>query len=120
MHHGAEQRRRFWLGARCTAMVVVLGLAIWGTRGAVAAGTLGLIATGLQLAAAQVMVRTGVKPSVDHLAVYVMGMLLRVLGVVTLYALVTRWPGTFGALPCAMGYLGTVLPLLYLETRLSR
>jgi hypothetical protein len=66
------------------------------------------------------MYRTGITPSVDRLGVYGLGMVLRFMGVASIWLLVTRRPGLYAIWPSAMGYLGAVLPLLYVETRLSR
>lgn len=84
------------------------------------AAAAGAVATGMQLLAARIMWRTGVVPSVDHLKVYGMGVVLRALGVGVLAALLMGLPRHFLPAASAVGYLGTVLPLLYLETRLSR
>lgn len=66
------------------------------------------------------MARTGYPAGPDHLKVYVIGVLLRLVGVLMFAIAVTMDPGHFPALPSALGYLGTVLPLLYLETQLTR
>ncbi len=79
--------------------------------------TFALVATALQLLAARLIRRTGQEASVDRLAVYGIGMLLRIAGVVILGVVVTQDRNLFPPLPAALGYLGTVLPLLYLETR---
>ena len=74
----------------------------------------------MQLFAVRMMARTGAEASVDHLRVYVAGLGFRLMGVVLLGVVVTLDRTTFPPLASATGYLGTVLPLLYLETRLSR
>lgn len=102
------------------AAVAVAGALIDGTRGAADAAAAGAIATGMQVLAARVMWRTGVVPSVDHLKVYGMGVVLRALGVAVLAMLLIAFPRLFLPAASVVGYLGTVLPLLYLETRLSR
>lgn len=120
MTHAGEQLRRLNTGLMAMAATTLLAWTLWGESGLVGGLTFGLIATALQLLAARAMRRTGVTPSVDHMSVYGMGMLLRAMGVVALYALVSKYPTRFEAGPSAVGYLGAVLPLLYLETRLSR
>ncbi len=102
------------------AAVAVAGALIDGARGAGNAAAAGAIATGMQMLAARVMWRTGVVPSVDHLKVYGMGVVLRALGVGVLATLLIAFPRLFLPAASVVGYLGTVLPLLYLETRLSR
>ncbi len=120
MTRGAEQRRRAaWGAAAAIVMTAGAGL-VWGVRSAVAAAVLGVIATLLQMLAARAMARTGIPAALDHLKVYLMGVLLRLLGVVVLAIAVVLDRTIFPPLAAAAGYLGTVLPLLYLETRLSR
>lgn len=98
----------------------VVAFGIWGSVAAMAALMFGLIATLLQLLAARQMARTGRPAELDHLKVYLIGVVLRFGGVLILGLLATFSPRLFPPLPSALGYLGTVLPLLYLETRLTR
>jgi len=109
--------RRLAVGLGASLVWASLAAGIWGRQGAFAALTFGLVATGLQLLAARLIRRTGHEASVDRLAVYGIGMLLRITGVVILGVAVTQDRNLFPPLPAALGYLGTVLPLLYLETR---
>jgi hypothetical protein len=100
--------------------MMVVGAVIGGARGAVSAGVLGAVAIAIQLLAARMMYRTGIAPTVDHLKVYGAGVVMRALGVAVLAVLTLRFPQQFPPAPSVVGYLGTVLPLLYLETRLPR
>ena len=50
--------------------------------------------------------------------VYGIGVVLRMLGVLIIAVLVVRDAEHFPPWPTALGYLGVILPLLYLETRL--
>lgn len=100
--------------------MTVVAVVLWGRRAAVPAATFGGVATLLQLVAARAMARTGVPAAVDHPRIFAAGMLLRMLGVVVLGVVVSRDPVAFPPLPSALGYLGTVLSLLFLETRLER
>jgi hypothetical protein len=120
MTQRGEQRRRLVWGAVCAIAVSGAALAIWGRRGVIGAATFAAVATGLQLLAAQLMARTGKPAALDHLTVYVIGVFLRLLGVVLFGVAVALCRGTFAPWPSALGYLGTVLPLLYLETKLGR
>ncbi|MGH7593212.1 MAG: hypothetical protein ACRELE_05110 [Gemmatimonadales bacterium] len=115
----SDQARRLGWGAACTALATVLAALIWGGSAMVAAVVFGATATGLQMLAASAMARTGVQASLDHLRVYAIGVVLRLSGVVFLGIAVTLDRATFAPLPSALGYVGTVLPLLYLETRLA-
>jgi hypothetical protein len=116
----AEQRHRLIWGAVCTLVTSVVAVAVWGRGAVVGAATFGATATGVQLLAAQLMARTGKPAALDHLTVYVIGVFLRLLGVVMLGVAVSVNRLAFPPLPSALGYLGTILPLLYLETKLGR
>ncbi len=116
----ASQRARLLVGLGSTGLVMGIAAMIWGRPALTGAATFGLVATGIQILAARVMARTGVTPSLDNLRVYGMGVLFRLTGVIILGVTVALDRTTFAPLASATGYLGTVLPLLYLETRLSR
>jgi MFS family permease len=116
---GAQGRRLVW-GAGCTAVVGVVADLVWGRTGGLAAAAFGGVATAVQFTAARLMARTGRNASVDHVRVYVAGVGVRLLGILVLGVVVSLDRRTFPPVPSAAGYLGTVLPLLYLETRLSR
>jgi hypothetical protein len=95
-------------------------LAIWGPRAVIGAAAFAAVATAVQLLAAQLMARTGKPAALDHLTVYVIGVFLRLLGVVMFGVAVALDRATFAPWPSALAYLGTILPLLYLETKLGR
>lgn len=116
----AEQLSRLRLGAISTALLALLSGAIWGRQGAIATGCFGAVATGVQLVAAQVMARQGGPVGVDRLKVYIIGVLLRLVGVAVMGGAIALDRNRFPAGPTAMGYVGAILPLLYLETRLTR
>jgi hypothetical protein len=81
----------------------------------------GLLATTIQFVAAK---QTAKVPREADFAAFAKGwaagMGLRVLGVVVLAVVCSTWPGTFPAIGAAIGYLGVLLPLLFLETRVPR
>lgn len=116
----SDQARRLGWGAACTVAATALALLIWGRSALIGAAAFGAVATALQLLAARAMARTGIPAAPDHLKVYAIGVVLRMSGVALLGVAVSLDRATFLPLPCALGYLGTVLPLLYLETRLAR
>ena len=101
-------------------VVGVVGWVVWGRAGAVAAASFALVATALQLLAARLVRRVGGEASIDRPALDGIGVLLRIMGVVIFAVAVTIDPMRFPPLPAAMGYLGAVLPLLYMETRPRR
>jgi hypothetical protein len=65
------------------------------------------------------MARTGKPAAPDHVKVYAIGVILRLCGVILLGLAMANDPVNFPPLPSVLGYTGTVLPLLYLETRLA-
>jgi hypothetical protein len=89
-----------------------------GVAGATGAASAGLVATLLSLLALRLVKRTGREPTVDQLMVYGIGVVLRMLGVLIIAVLVVKDAERFPPWPTALGYLGVILPLLYLETRL--
>ncbi len=120
MAQRTEQRRRLVWGAVCTLVTSGVAIAVWGRGVLIGTAAFGTLATGLQLLAAQLMARTGKPAALDHLTVYVIGVFLRLLGVVLFGVAVALDRATFAPWPTALGYLGTILPLLYLETKLGR
>lgn len=106
------------VGAVATALVAAVAWLTGGTAGATGAATAGLVATLLSLLALRLVTRTGREPTVDQLMVYGIGVVLRMLGVLIIAVLVVRDAEHFPPWPTALGYLGVILPLLYLETRL--
>ncbi len=113
------QLQRLRLGAVMTVAVGTLAALIWGMVGLVAAAVFGGVATGIQLLAARWSRLTGRRATPDQLAIYLIGMVLRIVGVVLIGVAVTTDRATFPPGPAAMGYLGTLLPLMWLETRLA-
>ncbi len=108
-----------WGGIAALAMAGLCGVLL-GVPAARAALVMGGVALGLQLLGERLVRRTGQRPTVDNLAVYAIGFGLRVVGIVVLGILVTVRRELFPPVPSAVGYLGTVIPLLYLETRRRR
>ncbi|MGH7522728.1 MAG: hypothetical protein ACREK8_00265 [Gemmatimonadales bacterium] len=114
------QRTRIGWGLACAVLMTALALVVWGGHAALAAAVFGGVAIVMQLLAAWLPGRSGTEITLDHLKVYAAGVATRMLGVVLLAVAVSRDRATFAPWPSALGYLGTVLPLLYLETRLAR
>lgn len=79
---------------------------------------LGWLATGIQMLAPR-MVRRWAPDRSNVTRTYAVGMALRVVGVMVLGVLITIDSGMFPPGPAALGYLGVLLPLLWLETRLA-
>jgi hypothetical protein len=111
--------RRLRLGLAATAAITGLAWLLWGPAAVTAALVFGLLATAIQIVAARMATRLGSPATPDHLRVYVLGMGLRILGVAAIAAAVTFDRATFPPGAAALGYLGTLLPLMWLETRLA-
>ncbi|MBI2615457.1 MAG: hypothetical protein HYW52_07270, partial [Gemmatimonadetes bacterium] len=80
----------------------------------------GLLATALQLVAAALVRPALGGPFAALVRRWGMGMGLRLAGVVLFAALATLDRELFPPLPSALGYVGVVVPLLFLETRLLK
>lgn len=108
------------VGVGLTALTAAVAWVVWGPGAVFAAGSFGLLATGLQLVAVA-LVRPALGGSFAALVRrWGMGMGLRLLGVVLFAALVALERELFPPLPSALGYVGVVVPLLFLETRLLK
>ncbi len=105
------------VGVVATAVMAAVAWLTSGAAGATGAATAGLVAIALSLLAVRLVGRTGREPTIDQLMVYGIGVVLRMLGVLIIAVLVLRSPERFPPLPTALGYLGVILPFLYLETR---
>lgn len=79
-----------------------------------------LVALAMQGTAELVMRRLGRVPTIDRLGLYAVGVVLRFLGVLLVALLVVLDRERFPPMPTALGYLGVILPLLYMETRRRR
>ena len=107
------------------ALTAVAGGAAWAwsRSGTVAmtAVVFGLLATKLQYLAGLVTGKVAKDaPFKEFVKGWGTGMGLRLLGVVILAVVCSAWPAQFPAVGAAIGYLGVVIPLLFLETRSSR
>ncbi len=101
-------------------MVVGISVAVWGREGLVGALSFGCLALGIQIVAVSILKKAwaGKFPSV--LEKFVIGMALRLAGVVTLAVVVSLRPEVFLPLPSALGFLGVLIPLLYMELKLVK
>jgi hypothetical protein len=103
-----------------SAGVTALAWLLWGSVGAKSALLFGAIATGIQLLADRLARRLGVAATIDRLTVYAIGVGLRFGGVALIGVAAFKGGEAFSPPGAALGYLGVLLPLLYLETRLER
>ena len=103
---------------------VLCGVAyrVWGPQAAFAAAEFGGLAVLIQVAALMLMgpARAAGATVERFLARWGLGMGLQLVGVVAVALGAGLDPGHFPPLPTAMGFLGVLLPLLFLEVRLLR
>jgi hypothetical protein len=108
------------LGLALTALLA-LGFGVAGrVQGGVAAGAFGLLATALQTAAVAVMPRAIEGAPGPLFRRHGIGMALRLAGVLAIPAAVLADRERFPPLPAAFGFVGVLVPLLFLQARLFR
>lgn len=90
---------------------------IWGDQALVPGLTFGLFATATQLAAAIFMAPAWEGNFDVFVRRWLVGMVLRLVGVVLVFVAIAVQPELFPPLPTALGYLGVVIPLLFTEIR---
>jgi hypothetical protein len=108
------------LGLLLGAVVTLIAWRVWGGQGAVAAGSFALLALAIQLAALRMMQPVRGAPFQRFLARWGIGMGLRLLGVVMIAIAGGLDRAHFPAIPTAAGFLGVLIPLLFVEVRLLR
>lgn len=88
---------------------------------AMTAVVFGLLATTIQYFATRIAAQVPKEAEFSaHIKGWAAGMGLRGLGVVVLAVVCTAWPVQFPAVGAAIGYLGVLIPLLFLEMRATR
>lgn len=114
-----RQFRRAVVGGIAALAVTGISWWLWGEVAARAAAVFAATAVALQLVAGVVTARGRAGGGRDPMRDHAIGMALRMVGVplIAVAAIIDR--ATFPPEACAAGYLGTVLPLLWLETRLA-
>ena len=113
--------RALWVGRGLTLVVALVAWGVWGGAAGYTAAAFGLLATTIQYFSFKIA--SQVPKEADFTAFvrgWAGGMGLRVLGVVILAVVCSLWPAQFPALGAAVGYLGVLIPLLFLETRTTR
>jgi hypothetical protein len=108
------------LGLGLTAAMAAVSAGLWGGTAAAPAAVFGLVATAIHLAAIRVATRRPPGPREVFPKGFLYGMALRLGGVVLFAAAAFGWPAFFRPLPTAIGFLGVLVPLLFLELRTTR
>lgn len=110
----------FAAGVVLTLVVTVALRVLWGPTALLPGIAFGMLATVLQLFAVRAL-RRGIGGShTDFTRGFVVGSALRFAGIVLVLVAVLVDRGRFAPLPTAFGYLGVVVPLLFLEVRFVR
>jgi hypothetical protein len=108
------------IGVALTVLVTGLLYLGWGSEALLPALMFGLIATAIQVASVALVRPAFTGETARLLKRWGLGMLLRMLGVALVALLVTLDQTHFPPLPTALGFLGVLVPLLFLEVRLVR
>jgi hypothetical protein len=108
------------LGVALTALVTGLLSLGWGRGAVLPALVFGLVATCIQVVSVALVRPVFAGETVPLLKRWGLGMLLRVLGIALVAVAVTVVRVHFPPLPTALGFLGVLVPLLFLELRLIR
>jgi hypothetical protein len=108
------------IGLGLTLGVTALLVVVWGRVALVPGVLMGLLATAIQWAATRRLRRDFHGATPEFLRAMGTGMALRMLGVVLMLVVIVADRGRFPPLPTALGFLGVVVPLLFLEVRLVR
>ncbi len=107
-------------GLGLTALWICAAWMAWGREALLAVWVFGLLATAIQLAAVAWLKPALGAPFAMLLKRWGVGMGLRFGGLVAFAALVALDRERFPPLPSALGYVGVLIPLLFMETRLLR
>lgn len=112
--------RTLRIGALLTLVATAVLGAGFGTGAVLPAAGFGLLATLIQVGAGRAMHGVAALSFAEFLKRYGIGMGLRVTGVAALLVAIVARPEAFPPLPTALGFLGVLIPLLFLEARLAR
>ena len=107
-------------GIALTALVSGIMVAAIGKSAWVPGLTMGGAATAIELLSARWMVGGLASTTRAAMEGFVAGMGFRLLGVVLFAGLVLWNRAVFAPIPAGLGYLGVLIPLLFLETRFIR
>jgi len=104
-------------GVLLTVLVTGLMVVAWGGAAVIPGVSFGLLATAIQVAAWMLLVPVSEQPFGRFAGRWVAGMALRLLGVVLVFVAIGVWRDLYPPFPTAIGYLGVVIPSLFLEVR---
>jgi len=105
------------IGLGLTAIVTAVLYLVWGESALVPGLAMGLVATGLQATASGILAPVREAPFKQFVGRWGIGMGLRFLGVILVGVAVVVDRERFPPLPTGLGFLGVMVPLLFLELR---
>ncbi len=112
--------KTLWAGLALTALVTAVLVLAFGDSALLPGISFGGLATAIQVVAVLVVKPAMSAPLRDMMLRWGVGMGLRLLGVVMFAVAVLTRSDIFPALPTAFGYIGVLIPLLFLEIRLLK
>ncbi len=112
--------RTLGIGLALTAAVNSLFWLVWGPEAVVAGLAAGLLAVLIQVVATRRLQRHFRGSNAEFFGAMGTGMALRMAGVVLILLAIVVAPARFAPLPTAFGFLGVLIPLLFLEVRQVR
>ena len=108
------------LGLLLTTVVTGVVWRAWGDSALLPAATFGLLATVIQMVAVRALASRYHGTLTEFYRGFGTGLMLRLGGVLLLVIAILIDREHFAPLPTAFGYLGVVIPLLFLEARFVR
>lgn len=110
-------REPWKVGLLLVAMAAGIAGVAEGSRAALSAGGFAILALVIQLGASRLMVGHARAPMGQFLKRYGAGMGLRLLGVAIVGLVIWLEPAGMSPVAAALGYIGVLIPLLFLEAR---
>ena len=107
-------------GAGLTIVVTGILVVAYGRPALIPAIAFGSLATLIQVLADRFVARRLSAPVGEFGRGYAAGMGLRLVGIVVMTVAIAAAPALFPPLPTALGFLGVLVPLLFMEMRLAR
>jgi hypothetical protein len=107
-------------GVALTVLVTVVLVLYWGRAALLPGLAFGALSTAIEGVALTRLRRTWHEPGTGPLKGFAAGMGLRLAGVAVLAAAIVMNRSVFPPLPSALGFLGVLVPLLFLEVRWVR
>jgi hypothetical protein len=108
------------MGAVLTAALSGISAMAWGRNAALTALLFGAVATGIQVHASRLMVNNAEKTLQQFMGRWLVGTALRFGGAILIMVVALLNPTLFPPLAAGLGFLGVLIPLLFLEVRTLR